>query len=83
MLWSQLFILQQPTGQPIHICSSGLVAKSGLTLATPWTVAHTRLLCLWDSPRTNTGLGCHFLLQRIFLTQKLNPGLLRCKQILY
>jgi len=23
----------------------------------------TRLLCPWDSPGKNTGLGCHFLLQ--------------------
>ena len=23
----------------------------------------TRLLCLWDSPGKNTGVGCHFLLQ--------------------
>ena len=23
----------------------------------------TRLLCPWDSPVTNTGVGCHFLLQ--------------------
>ena len=23
----------------------------------------TRLLCLWDSPSKNTGVGCHFLLQ--------------------
>ena len=23
----------------------------------------TRLLCPWDSPGTNTGVGCHFLLQ--------------------
>ena len=23
----------------------------------------TRLLCLWDSPGKNTGMGCHFLLQ--------------------
>ena len=23
----------------------------------------TRLLCPWDSPRKNTGVGCHFLLQ--------------------
>ena len=26
---------------------------------------------------------CHFLLQRIFPTQGLNPGLLQCRQILY
>ena len=28
-------------------------------------------------------LGCHFLLQGIFPTQGLNPGLLHCRQILY
>ena len=28
-----------------------------------------------DSPGKNTGLGCHALLQRIFPTQGLNPGL--------
>ena len=31
----------------------------------------------------NTGVGCHFLLQGIFLTQGLNPGLPHCRQILY
>ena len=31
----------------------------------------------------NTRVGRHSLLQRIFLTQGLNPGLLHCKQILY
>ena len=36
-----------------------------------------------DSPDKNTGVGCHFLLQGIFLTQRLNPGLLRCRKILY
>ena len=25
----------------------------------------TRLLCPWDSPGKNTGVGCHFLLQCI------------------
>ena len=28
-------------------------------------------------------MACHFLLQGIFLTQGLNPGLPHCKQILY
>ena len=31
----------------------------------------------------NTGLGCHSFLQGIFLTQRLNSGLLHCRQILY
>ena len=42
-----------------------------------------RFLCPWDSPGKNTGVGCHVLLQGIFLTQELNPGLLHCRQILY
>ena len=36
----------------------------------------SRLLCPWDSPGKNTGVGCNFLLQGIFLTQGLNPHLL-------
>ena len=43
----------------------------------------TRLLCPWDPPGKNTGVGCHFLLQGIFPTQESNPGLLHCGQILY
>ena len=37
----------------------------------------------WNSPGQNTGVGSHSLLQRIFPTQKLNQGLLHCRQILY
>jgi len=42
-----------------------------------------RLLCLWDSPGKNTGVGGHALLRGIFPTQRLNTGLLHCRQILY
>ena len=35
------------------------------------------------SPGKNTGVGCHALLQRIFPTLGLNPGLPHCRQILY
>jgi len=35
-----------------------------------------RLLCPWDSPGKNTGVGCHFLLQGIFPTQGSNLCLL-------
>ena len=42
-----------------------------------------RLLSPWDSPGKNTGVGCHALLQGVFLTQGSNPGLLHCRQILY
>ena len=40
---------------------------------TLWTA---RLLCPWDSPGKNTGVGCHALLQGIFLTQRSNSCLL-------
>ena len=31
----------------------------------------SRLLCSWDFPGKNTGVGCHFFLQGIFMTQGL------------
>ena len=37
----------------------------------------------WDSPGQNTGVVSLFLLQGIFPTQGLNPGLLHCRWILY
>ena len=52
---------------------------------TPWTIT-TRLLCPWDFPGKNTRVGCGFLLQGIFLTQRSNPCLLKllhCRKILY
>ena len=42
---------------------------------TLWTAA-TRLLCSWDSPGKNTGVGCRALLQGIFPTQGSNRHLL-------
>ena len=42
-----------------------------------------RLLYPWNFPGKNTGVGCRFLLQEIFLTQRSNPSLLHCRQILY
>ena len=32
-----------------------------------------------DSPDKNTGVGCCFLLQRIFLTKGSNPSLMHCR----
>ena len=37
----------------------------------------SRLLCPWDFPGKNTGVGCHFLLQGIILIQGSNPCLLQ------
>ena len=39
----------------------------------------TRLCCLWEFTSKSTGLGCHFLLHGIFLTQGSNLGFPHCK----
>ena len=49
----------------------------------PHGLQPARLLCPWDSPGKNTGVGCHALLHGIFPTQGSNPGLPHCRQILY
>ena len=45
-----------------------------------WSI---RLLCPWNFPGENTGVGCHFLLQGTFLIQEWNLGLLPVRQILH
>ena len=62
----------------------GLVAQScpAVVLATPWTVALQIPLSM-GFPGKSTGMGCHFLLQRIFPAQWSNLGLLHCRWILY
>ena len=50
--------------------------------STLWTVICQAPLSMGFSPSKNTGVGCHSLLQGIFLTQGLNLGLLNCSQIL-
>ena len=42
----------------------------------------TRLLCPWNSPGWNTGVGSHSVLHGIFLTQGWKPHLLHCRQII-
>ena len=50
--------------------------QSSLTLCDPMNCSPPGLLCSWDSPGKNTGVGCHFLLQVIFPTQGSNSHLL-------
>ena len=49
---------------------------------TPWAVAYQVSPSMGFSSE-NTGVGCHFLLQELFPTQGLNPGLPHCRQMLY
>ena len=68
----------KPTHCFLSQCGGGgSVTKSCLTLRTPWTVArHVPLSMVF--PRQGAGVGSHFLLQGIFLTQDLNPCPLHC-----
>ena len=53
-----------------------LIPQSCPTL---WSIAYQPPLSI-EFPGKNTGGGCHFLLQGIFLTQGSNPGLLHRRQ---
>ena len=61
-----------------HVCTCSVTSNSlgphGLQLA--------RLLCPWDFPGKNTGVGCHFLLQGVVPTQGSNTRLLHYRQFL-
>ena len=46
----------------VHACCCQ-VASVVSDSVRPHGLQPTRLLCLWDSPGKNTGVGCHFLLQ--------------------
>ena len=81
-------------GTPLHYCwKCKLVATmensmlvyllSCVQLLQVQGLQPARLLCPWDFPGKNTGVGCHFLLQGIFPTQRSNTGLLHCRLILY
>ena len=61
--------------QKLHFCCC-LVTKLCPTLLQPHVLQPTNLLCPWDFPGKNTGVGYHFLFQGIFLTQGQNLHLL-------
>ena len=53
------------------VCYVALVRSNSLQPRGLWP---TRLLCPWDSPGKNTGVGCYVLLQGIFPTQGSNSA---------
>ena len=68
------------------ICKCTLSCLSCLTLCHSMDFSLPGSSVHGDSPGKNTGVGCHALLQGIFLTQGSNPSLLcllHCRRILY
>ena len=74
LCWNySLFWLRWWVHVPTHMCVCS-VAQSCPALW-PYGLYPTRL-CPWNFPGKNTGVGCHFLLHGISLTQELNPWLM-------
>ena len=61
-------------------CCCCCVAKSCPDLLQLHGLKPARLLCPWDSPDKNPGVGCHFFLQGTSPTPGLNLGLPYCYQ---
>ena len=53
----------------VHLCQSRPILYDPMDCNPPDS-------SVWDFPAKNTGVGCHFLLQEVFLTQGSNPCLL-------
>ena len=60
-----------------------LVTQLCPTLCNPLDCSLSGFSVHGDSPGKNAEVNCHFLIQGIFPTQRLNPGIPHCKQILY
>ena len=75
---------QHHLGKPIYIRLCCCLVTSVMSDSVgPCGLPPARLLYAWDSPGKSSRIGCHTLLQEIFLIQGLNLGLLHCRQILY
>ena len=87
---------EQELSFPLPLCSNQVInglndsharcclgPKLCLTLCDPMDYSLPGSSVHGDSPGKNTGVSCHALLQGIFPTRGLNPGLAHCRQILY
>ena len=79
--WSNINLTSEPSAYSSSAlgftCTRCVCAKSlqsCLTLVDPMSCSPPGSSA-WDSPGKNTGVGCHALLQGIFLTQGWNPHL--------
>ena len=65
------FLLHYLCAMESSVCSH---AQSCLTLCNPMDLQLARLLCPWNSPGKNTGLGCHFPLQGNLPDPRIKPA---------
>ena len=69
-----------PPGFYFFLCDRRSVGSDSLQ---PHRLQPARLLCPWNSPVKNPGVGCHSLLQGILLTHGSNQGFQHWREILY
>ena len=67
----------------VYVCVGRCVSCSVVLNSATHREQPARLLCPWESPGKYAAVGCHALLQGIFLTQGSNLSLLHCRQILH
>ena len=66
LLVEMCFSLESTVGIQSFMCACMLGCSDTLDSWWPCGLLPTRLLCPWNFPGENTGVGCHFLLQGIF-----------------
>ena len=57
------FMLELSSLYTMLTCSAAATSRQLSPTVRPYRRQPIRLLCPWDSPGKNTGVGCHFLLQ--------------------
>ena len=83
--WYNLFL----DGKLLEGCNEGVTQAfscaewKGKSLSRVWLFVTPWIYSPWNSPGQNTGVDSRSLLQGIFPTQRSNPGLPHCRQILY
>ena len=76
--------------RPQHLSQNSYILNSSQSVSLsvtsvslqPQGLNPARILCPWNSPSKNTGVGCHSLLHGILWAQGSNSGLLHCRQII-
>ena len=71
----------QQVGVFLSMCLATANLLQSCPTVQPYGLHPARLLCPWDSPGKNTGVGCHALLHGIFPTRESNPGLSRLPEL--
>ena len=77
-----IFVIKKYSFPYKYVCYAVcLVTQSCPTLCNPMDCSPPGSTVHGDSPGTNIRVGCYALLQGIFPTEVLKPGLLHCRQI--